>query len=178
MVDEISDEEISPKKKKSWVLIIIVSFLVLFILGGAGVGVMYSTGAFSVGEAAGEEGQDADEQVEEDEQIEKRKPAIYIPLDPPFVVNFEGGGRVRFLQITVEAMTRDADVVEIVEKHMPIIRNNLVLLFSNQTHEQMSTIEGKEQLREEALLEIQNVLEQETGDKGIEALYFTSLVMQ
>ena len=61
---------------------------------------------------------------------------------------------------------------------MPAIRNNLVLLFSSQSYERVSTLEGKEALREEALGVVQEVLEQETGDPGVEAVYFTSLVMQ
>ncbi|VAX05680.1 hypothetical protein MNBD_GAMMA19-792, partial [hydrothermal vent metagenome] len=38
--------------------------------------------------------------------------------------------------------------------------------------------EGKETLREEALEVVQQILEEETGDPGIEAVYFTSFVMQ
>ena len=34
-------------------------------------------------------------------------PALYIGLDPPFVTNFEAEQLVRFLQITVQLMSRD-----------------------------------------------------------------------
>jgi flagellar FliL protein len=113
---------------------------------------------------------------EEEEKV--IAPAIYIPLDPAFVVNFAEGSRARFLQVTVEVMTRDAHVEEHIRTHMPVIRNNLVLLFSSQTYESVSTLEGKEALREEALIVIQKILEEETGDPGIESVYFTSFVMQ
>jgi len=105
-------------------------------------------------------------------------PAIYIPLDPAFVVNFADGGKAKFLQVSVEVMTRHSEVVEHVTTHMPVIRNNLVLLFSSQTYDSVSTLEGKEALREEALGVIQKILEEETGDPGVEAVYFTSFVMQ
>jgi len=105
-------------------------------------------------------------------------PAVYIPIDPAFVVNFASQGRARFLQITVEVMTRDPKVPEHIEQHLPVIRNNLMLLFSSQTYDSVSTLEGKEVLREEALSVIQEILEEETGDPGVEAVYFTSFVMQ
>lgn len=119
-----------------------------------------------------EEGEDGDEG---DDVLQA---AVYLPIDPAFVVNFASQGKARFLQITVEVMTRDETVPEKVKLHMPVIRNNLMLLFSTQTYDTASTLEGKESLREEALEVVQQILEEETGDQGVEAIYFTSFVMQ
>ncbi|HHI94980.1 MAG TPA: hypothetical protein ENK04_16010 [Gammaproteobacteria bacterium] len=105
-------------------------------------------------------------------------PAIYLPIDPAFVVNFASQGKARFLQVTVEVMTRDPLMPDQIKLHMPVIRNNLMLLFSSQSYDGVSTLEGKETLREEALEVVQQILEEETGDPGIEAVYFTSFVMQ
>jgi flagellar FliL protein len=105
-------------------------------------------------------------------------PAIYLPIDPTFVVNFSGQGNARFLQITVEVMTRSSDVLEQIKIHMPVIRNNLTMLFSDQQYDRISTLEGKERLRVEALEVIRRILEEETGDPGLEAVYFTTFVMQ
>lgn len=129
------------------------------------------------GHAAVEEGQGSGDE-ESDGHGGENMPAIYIPIDPAFVVNFASEGRARFLQITVEVMTRDPKVPEHVEQHLPVIRNNLMLLFSSQTYDSVSTLDGKETLREEALAVIQQILEEETGDPGVEAVYFTSFVMQ
>jgi flagellar FliL protein len=164
------------KSKKPWVFIITIVFLVLILLGGSVMGALYYAGVFSDKPAVEQSGEEGDVAEEIDEQ--PLQPAIYVPLDPPFVVNFEGDGRVRFLQITAEAMTRHQEVVELVQKHMPVIRNNLVLLFSSQTYENLSTLDGKENLRAAALEELQKILEEETGEPGVEALYFTSFVMQ
>jgi flagellar basal body-associated protein FliL len=105
-------------------------------------------------------------------------PAIYSPLDPSFVVNFSGQGNARFLQITVEVMTRSSEVIDQIKIHMPAIRNNLNMLFSDQHYDKISTLEGKERLREEALVVIQRILEEETGNPGLEAVYFTRFVME
>jgi flagellar FliL protein len=129
----------------------------------------------------GEEG-DGEEMYAEEEGDEEDAgeflPAIYLPIDPAFVVNFASQGKARFLQVTVEVMTRDPLMPDQIKLHMPVIRNNLMLLFSSQSYDGVSTLEGKETLREEALEVVQQILEEETGDPGVEAVYFTSFVMQ
>jgi flagellar FliL protein len=107
-----------------------------------------------------------------------RPPLNYIPLDPPFVVNFSGDTDIRFLQITIEAGTRDPDAVERVKEQRPAIRNSLVMLFSSQDPTVLNTREGKEKLRADALAEIQKVMKAETGKPGVESVFFTSFVMQ
>lgn len=103
---------------------------------------------------------------------------IYYAMDPPFVVNFEIPAPVRFLQVTVEVMAHEQSVIDAVQKHMPVIRNNLMMLFSGQDYQVIRTREGKEALRARTLAEIQSILKQRTGKPGIEAVYFTSFVMQ
>ena len=78
-------------------------------------------------------------------------PPLYLALDPPFVVNFEAEQKVRFLQITAQLMTRDPARRSSAQGHDPIIRNDLLLLFSNQKASELSTRDGKEKLRAAAL---------------------------
>ncbi len=132
----------------------------------------------SDGEEADAEKGDSEEGDSEEEGGGETQPAIYIPVDPAFVVNFASQGKARFLQVTVEVMTREPEMPEKIKLHMPVIRNNLMLLFSSQSYDGVSTLEGKETLREEALEVVQQILEEETGDTGVEAVYFTSFVMQ
>lgn len=110
---------------------------------------------------------------------EEKMPAIYQPLEPAFVVNFKDRGRTRFLQVEVQVMARDKKVIDELNKHMPVIRNDLLLLLSSQTAETLQTAEGKEALRQNALQSINKFMEEQSGKKDeIEALYFTSFVMQ
>lgn len=106
------------------------------------------------------------------------KAPVYYAFDPAFVVNFQAQEGLRFLQIKVEVMARDQKVIAAVEQHMPVIRNNLVVLFSSQDFTTISTRVGKERLRTQSLAEIQKVLKENTGQPGIEQVYFTSFVMQ
>ncbi len=150
------------------------------------VGTLFFAGVLSGGgdhaaDTAAEDGDGEDGGHEDGDHAEgdgEILPAIYLPIDPAFVVNFASQGKARFLQVTVEVMTRDPLMPDQITLHMPVIRNNLMLLFSSQSYDGVSTLEGKEALREEALEVVQQILEEETGDPGIEAVYFTSFVMQ
>jgi flagellar protein FliL len=108
-----------------------------------------------------------------------RAAAIYYKFDPAFVVNFGGEGSARYLQVTVEAMSRDAAVLEALKNNEPAVRNDLVLLFSSQDSATLLSAAGKEKLRAGTLDAIRKVLADEGvhGEK-IEAVYFTSFVIQ
>ncbi|MDT8384999.1 MAG: flagellar basal body-associated FliL family protein [Gammaproteobacteria bacterium] len=187
MVDEDENEQ-APAKPKGSLITKILLFGVLPLMAGTilVVGSLFIAGVIpgaadnATTVAADSEGEDGEEGDGEEggEAVEHTGPAVYMPIDPAFVVNFASQGKARFLQITVEVMTRDATVPDKVKLHMPVIRNNLMLLFSTQTYDTVSTLEGKESLREESLEVVQQILEEETGDPGIEAVYFTSFVMQ
>ena len=103
--------------------------------------------------------------------------AMYYAIDPPLVVNFEDGSVVRFLQISMEVMAHDQKVIDSVQKNIPLIRNNLLLLMSNRDYQSMMSREGKEKLRQEALTEIRAVQKKE-GGPDVDDLLFTSFVVQ
>ena len=171
----MADDEEKEQKPKGSALtkILLFAILPLFIISGT-VGGLYFSGVFGGGDSASEE----ELSEEEGEEDEVAGPATYIKIDPAFVVNFVNTDKAKFLQITIEVMTRQPEMSTVVESHMPIIRNNLVLLFGSQTYDDLSTLEGKEALRESALQTVQDILEEESGDPIVEAVYFTSLVMQ
>ena len=104
--------------------------------------------------------------------------AIYQPLDPPFIINFDDQGMMRYLQIGLSVMARDKVAIDAVNNNMPQIRNNLILLFGNQKVELLNSNEGKEKLRAQALEQVQTILNQEICEPGIEAIYYTAFVMQ
>jgi flagellar protein FliL len=106
-------------------------------------------------------------------------PPLYVALDPPFVSNFEGDQQVRFLQVTAQIMTHDPKTVEALKAEDPIIRNDLLLLFSNQKATDLATNDGKERLRAAALAAVRKVLAENDGKpEKVDAVLFTSFVMQ
>ena len=74
--------------------------------------------------------------------------------------------------------SRNSEQVDALKLHEPLIRNSLVLLFSSQSFDELNTVEGKTALKEAALNAINGILEQETGQGGMDAVLFTNFVMQ
>lgn len=107
-----------------------------------------------------------------------RQPALYQALEPAFTVNYAHGNRQRYMQVNVVLMGRDSQAMEAASEHAPLIRNQLVMLFSSADFDQLVSAEGKEQLREQATLAVQALMEQEVGQPVIESVLFTNLVLQ
>ena len=156
--------------------IILLSLAAVFIAGAA-VGI---TLLFVGGETTNAETTEAvvDEVQVAEAEISAQAEPIYHALDPAFVVAFNSPTVARFLQVSVEVMTRDDDVIETIKYHMPAIRDRIVMLFSGQQSQELETPEGKERLRSEILAGIQEIHKEHAGTPGVEAVYFTSFVMQ
>jgi flagellar FliL protein len=108
-----------------------------------------------------------------------RAAPIYYKFDPAFVVNFGGEGSARYFQVTVEAMSRNQAVLDVLKNNEPAVRNDLVLLYSSQDNATLLSVEGKEKLRAATLDAIRKVLDEEGADgKLVEQVYFTSFVIQ
>lgn len=103
---------------------------------------------------------------------------VYIPLHPAFVVNFENQEQVSFLQVDIQIMTYDSSVEAALKTHMPAVRNELLLLLGGKQYHEINTREGKRALSQEAIQVIQDVLKSVGEPNSIQALYFTSFVMQ
>ena len=132
----------------------------------------------TIDEDAEESDAEAALQLAESDSAAAKKPAIYYPITPPLIVNFDARGRQRFLQVEIALMTRDNDVVNAIDLHMSMIRNSLILLIGSHLYEELQTAEGKELLRQQCLQEMQRLMEQEIGRPGIEQVLFTNFVMQ
>jgi len=121
----------------------------------------------------------AETEVAEEEASTPDRPALFAPLHPPLVINFtDAYGDSRFMQMTLEVMARDQGVIDEVKNHAAVIRNALILRFSSVDYERVTTREGKQQMLDDALEEIRTIIETETGETGVEAVYFTGLIIQ
>jgi flagellar protein FliL len=182
----------APAKSNS-LLIIIIAVLATLLIGGGITGFLLMRGGSHSAddqEAADEEHAEPDAKPADTKKADSKKkggkdkdavkaPAIYIALEPPFVVNFDATQSARFLQVNVELMTRDAAVAALLKENNPVVRNDLLLLFSNQDYTVIGTREGKEALRKQALETIRGVVKTEGGKPElVDAVYFTSFVMQ
>lgn len=106
------------------------------------------------------------------------KSPIYLDLDPPFVVNLNDDSGVRFLQVAVSVMAYSQEDLDKVQANMPLVRHNLVLLFSSLKFDEIKTRDGKIALQEKALSTVRNALKEITGEPLVEGLYLPSIVGQ
>lgn len=168
-----NDEVSTPKKGKSKMMILIIVGAVLLVgaTGGATMYLIKDAVPLADSTGAGAEGQAPS-------APRPSGPPIYFPITPAMVVNFENPGSARYLQVTLEVMSRNEDAIDAVRENLPAIRNGLLMLFGGQDADVLRTREGKESLRQEVLAEVQGVVEGQIGTKGVEDVYFTSLVMQ
>jgi len=111
-------------------------------------------------------------------QAAAAKTELYLPMDPPFVVNFSDGDSLRYLQVAVTLMSHDPRAIQVAKSADPVIRDALVSLFSNQQYTIISNAAGREKLQEQALQAVRKIVAARMGRPGIDALYFTSFVMQ
>ncbi len=165
---EAEGGEAAAKPKSKMLLIIIIALVVVLVGGGAAAFFMLS---------GGKDKKEGDAEAEETQEA-AHAPAIYFEFKPPFIVNYQVNGRQRYVQVSLSVMSRKQPALDAIQKHMPLIRNNLVMMLSAQDFEVLRTPEGKEALRQAALEDIQKILTEETGEPGIEQVLFTNFVMQ
>ena len=180
----------APSGKKALLIPIVGAVVVTAALTGGGMFFLMpkekpAKHAAAEGEdaAAGEHGASAEGEGEaaaegEEAHDGKKGPAIYHPMTPSFVVNIGDSESSHFLQIEMQLRARNAAAVEALKLHDPQIRNALLMLLGAQTLPDISSREAKEVLQKKVLEEIQRILKAETGKPGIDAVYFTSFVMQ
>lgn len=96
------------------------------------------------------------------------------------MTNYDGAGRLKYLKADVNVRIKQ-QAEDTLREHIPYLRNQLVVLFSQQLEEDLTSIAGKELLREQALQTVKEGLtrldSQELADQ-ISDLYFTAFVVQ
>ncbi|EKG41373.1 flagellar basal body-associated protein FliL [Pseudomonas syringae] len=106
--------------------------------------------------------------------------AAYVSLTPPFVGNYalDGGPKLRVYKADIALRVTGADAEAAVKRNDALIRNQLVSLFTQQTVDSMSSAEAKENIRQEALKQVQRVMNDEEGKPIVEDLLFNNFIVQ
>jgi len=168
--DTVDEEGVKRSGKLKLILIIVAGIILAAIIGGG-------VAMFLMG------GSDA-EQVVEDAKPAKPARAIYTKIrtlegNPYFTVVVPSkDDRTHYMQLYVEAKSRDDEVAVALTKHMPKIVSVLNQLFSRQSFDTLRTSEGKVMLQQAALVGIQGVMQEKIGKPGVEKILFTGFIMQ
>ncbi len=103
---------------------------------------------------------------------------IYTEIQPAFVVNYGGPGRLKYLKVTITMVTSSTKATETAEHHMPLVRNELVSMLSRQTDEAVSNPVGQDQMRQEATQAVKDIFQKEVGHPVIDDLLFLNFIYQ
>jgi len=101
----------------------------------------------------------------------------YVPLKPAIVTNYQSK-KLSYIKAEITLQVTGNATAEAIDRHLPYIRHNLVMLFSRQEEATLSSAEGKIQLKEDALAAVISVLDSESEPTDIEAILFTSFIVE
>ncbi len=180
MNDESLDDELDlgvEKASAPWKKIVIIVFAGLLLIG-IGVGVAYFLFVPSDEDKTEEVAKDGE--VEEEAEEEKG-PAVYQNFKPVFVVNLSPDSnkrKAKMLQIGVQALTHNQELVDFLKHNDPMIRHHFLKLFGTLTASSLVSKEGKEKLQKDLLEELQRIVDEQGGTGTVDAVFFTSFVMQ
>ena len=185
----------APKKKKGGKKKKLILLLLVVLLGaGGGYYAMYGLPGSHRGDAAEEEHAEEPQLVVRDgisdgaasrartaARTGRPDPRVfkttYIPLEGNFTSNLRGGDN--FVQIGLGLSTfYDDHVKENVERNMMAIRSAIILTLSEADPVEITTLSGKEALKNALKDAINRVLTNREGFGGIDDVYFTSFVTQ
>jgi flagellar FliL protein len=143
----------APKGKKKLIIIVLALVLLLVLGGGAAFFLLKKKSA------DGEEGYGGEDaaQVEKKPKREHKKedpkhPPVFVALDP-FVVNLTDRDTDRYAQIGITLQVEDEKASEEIKAYLPAIRNNILLLLSHKSSEELMAEGGKEKLAQQVLRE-------------------------
>ena len=162
-------------KKKKLIMLGVIAVLLLLIAGG---GTLFALGVLGGGKTDAASAADASGDATEVAAAPGKAKAIYETLEPPFLTNYTVQGRARYLQLSLALMSREQKSIDAAKTHMPVIRNSILLLLSGEDFATLQTDAGRQQLQQKLLTTVQEILQKETGEPGIEQVFFTGFVMQ
>ncbi len=171
--ESLSLEEQQVPKKKSPLVLIIVAVVVLILAGGGAFWFLSGNDSNSSQEMAVDDGDEASMEGKSSDES-----AIYVPMPGRFLFNLSGDKGSVLVQIQVQLMVRGEENALGIRKHIPLVKSELLNTFSGSNAQKLSTQAGKDELRQQAAINVQNALLPIMGSKAVERVLFTGFVMQ
>lgn len=158
------EDSAKPSKKK---LILIVAAVSVVLLLGAG------TAFFLLS------GQDAETTNEEVSEVqEPPMAATFYAMKPDFIVNYQVNGRQHFAQVGLYVVTRKQSVIDALELHTPMLRNEVLRLIGEVSYAQLRTAVGKKELQQALQQRLVFLLKKESQVEGIDEVLYSNFIMQ
>ena len=170
-----NDEIVEKKPKGNMVLIIVVALLVLLLVGGGAAAFFLLGGQDEAAPVA----QTTQSDMKSDKKKSSKKSTDGLAIGPmypmaQFVVNLLSESGNRFLKVAVDLELNDAKLQPEMDQKKYLVRDIIIRTFSSKTFEEISTLKGKDKLKEEVL----NKINENLSDGYIKNIYFTDFVVQ
>ena len=176
MAEEITDEEVVEKKSGGNMVLILIVVLLVVLIAGGGLAAFFLLG--SDDEAMTSQPQQMAQTSSTKRRASKRS-SSYLTIGPmypmsQFVVNLlsEGGGK--YLKVALDIELDNEELSSELDMKKSLIRDIIIRSLSSKTFEEVSTMKGKDRLKDEIVNSINDVL----ADGQINNIFFTDFVVQ
>jgi flagellar FliL protein len=107
-----------------------------------------------------------------------KKNYAYYSIEPDIVTNYlaSSARKLGYVRVTIELMLEDADYLEAVEHHSPLLRAAVIEVFSRQPEEKVKSLTGREAIRLRCLEILNELMLRETGSVMIKEVIFTKYI--
>ncbi len=92
----------------------------------------------------------------------------------PFIVNLNDPEQIRYLKMTIKLHLASAGFADPINRVLPQIRDSLLILLSSKAYDDIRSVDGKMELRDEIVTRVNTALK----STGVRTVYFTEFVAQ
>ena len=172
MADEKEEVVEGKKKGGSMVLIIIIALLVLLLVGGG-------AAAFLLLGSDDEMAQPAQAQQMKSAPKSAKRSTDLLTIGPmypmdQFIVNLLSESGSRYLKVTLDIELSGEELAAEMDTKKSLVRDIIIRTLSAKTFEEVSTMKGKDRLKDEIVSKVNEVL----ADGQIRNIFFTDFVVQ
>jgi flagellar protein FliL len=154
------------------VLIIFLGAIVLMMgMMGGGFFILWQKMSVSIAQVQNQNSVDQ----KDDEKKSAQEPSMgpIYKLDT-LIVNLADQGGKRYLRVTMELELSSAEVAKEIDQRLPQLRDAILMILPSKKYEDISTTQGKIELRNELVAKMNSILQ--TGT--VVSIYFTEFVVQ
>ncbi len=163
MADPEVKDASEAKKGLNPIILILVAVVLLAVAGGG----------FFFFVASGNKAQDTEAQ-EEVKKKKEEKPKVFYQFEDSFIVNLAETNAERYLKVTPVFEVESEDVQNEITEKLPQIKDILITIFSSKTLDEVTTLSGKDRLKQEIIDKVNEVLA-----KGkVTRVFFSDFVIQ
>jgi len=172
MAEEIEEEVVVKKSGGNMVLILIVVLLVVLLVGGG-------LAAFFLMGSDEEMAPQQTMQTTKAKKSSSKRSTDYLTIGPmypmsQFIVNLLSEGGSKYLKVSLDIELDTLELAAEMDLKKSLIRDIVIRSLSSKTFEEVSTMKGKDRLKDEVVSKINDVL----ADGQVKNIFFTDFVVQ